>query len=347
LPTTFVLKPRTLLFSVLSVLVVAGIVLAVRDALDASAILSAFSFRLFLWGVLSHFFALVLNAVRLDYSLRANSSAPRRTRAGLGRALDLMVLHNFLISYLPARIADGYYPLLVARRTGVSVGVGVGNLILLRMFDVLAIAAILAALAPLVYGTSELSQLYVVIAPLAGALVIVSVKLSAALSLPLHLLARPARRFHWISHVYRFLNQARHWVRSFSAAQRLSLIVLSLGPWVASSVTYLIAIDAVGLDLQWSQAMLAGKLAELGAAVPIQAAGGIGVGEGIMASVLAGFGVPLGLAVVGTIAVRVVILAIVAVIFSVRSLFVLGYAIRRPTGRSVMSSLFGPENAIE
>lgn len=331
--------------SIVSFVIIAGLVLMVRDAVDASHFVTRFVPQLFLFGVLAHAATLALNALRLEYSLTINRSV--QTRPGFANMLDLMVLHNFLVSFLPARLADGYYPLLLSRRSKISIGAGIGNLILIRVYDVMAIAAILAVLAPLVFGATELRHIYFLVCPLLIVLATLAARLDRALAILMALTVRPARRITWLRRVLRIANQARHWIRNLSVGQRVILAAVSLVPWTASGFTYLFVMEAIGLDLSWIQAMLAGKLAELGAAVPIQAAGGVGAGEGLLATVLVGFGIHIGVAVVAALCVRVLILGIVAALFVLRVVIVLAVNRTPRSKRSLFSVLFGPDPILD
>ncbi len=320
----------------------AGIVLAVRDAIGASQhLLADVVPGLLLAGLAAHAVTLAVNAHRLGVSLEISGAVSRRLN--LIGLIDLMVLHNFLVSFLPARLGDGYYPFLVARRAGVSVGVGVGNLVLIRVFDVLAITVILSALAPVALGAAQLEQLYLVVVPLLIVLAIASARLDLLLAVFLRMTVRLLKRTAWSKRIFRVINQARRWIGNLNTRQRVVMALHSLAPWAASGFTYFFIIQAVGMDMTWAQSMFAGKFAELGAAIPIQAAGGIGAGEGLLATVLVGFGVPIGIAVIGALSVRVVILGIVVALFVVRAVLLMLFVSPQRRNRSIFAVLFSPD----
>lgn len=330
---------RTVVISLITFLVMVSVYVFLREAVDSSGAFDSFIIPLFLATVAAHGITLTLNAARLAHSV--NLHGERKSAGRFGQILDAMMLHNFLVSFLPARMADGYYPFLISRRAGVSTGAGLGNLLVIRLFDVMAIGLIIVALAPLVLQGGELEQLYSVIAPVILALIIAVAWIDGLLTMFLSVTQPTFHRFNLGRKVSRALNQARHWTRHLSTRQRIELGLFSLVPWVASGFTYVFALRAIGLDVGWASAMLAGKLAEIGAALPIQAAGGIGAGEGMMAAMLAGYGLPLATAAIAAIGVRFVILGAVATLFAVRCLLVLGI-----TGRgnqSVLGRIFGPD----
>lgn len=313
--------------------------LFLREAVDSADAFTGFGPWLFLATFLAHAATLSLNALRLAHSLSVHGNT--RIYQRLRQIGDAMILHNFLVSFLPARMADGYYPFLISRRSGVSVGAGLGNLIVIRVFDVMAISLILVALAPLVFAGGELERLYKIVVPLILALVVAAARIDYLLTLALGVAQSSLHRFKLGRKISRALNQARHWTANISLRQRVAMGFFSLIPWIASGFTYLFAIEAIGIDIGWAQSMLAGKLAEIGGALPIQAAGGIGAGEGMMAAFLVSFGLPLAAAGLAAVGVRFLILGIVALIFALRSAVLLGSADRRRM--SVLGRIFGPD----
>ncbi|MEQ8667326.1 MAG: lysylphosphatidylglycerol synthase domain-containing protein [Rhodospirillales bacterium] len=335
----FQISLRTVVISVITFLVFVSGFVFLHDALVSADAFKGFAPQLFLAAMAAHAATLGLNSVRLSHSLSLHGDV--RRFPSLRQMTDAMVLHNFLVSFLPARMADGYYPFLIARRAQVSVGAGLGNLLVIRIFDVMAISVILAALAPLAYAGAELERFYRVVIPLVLALIVAAARIDLLLGIALALFQSTLHRFALGRKVSRTINQARHWTSQLTTRQRIELGLISLVPWLASGFTYLFAIEAVGIDIGWAEAILAGKLAEIGAALPIQAAGGIGAGEGMMAAMLVGLGLPLAAAGLAALGVRFLILGVVAGIFAIRSLVVLTFAER--DGTSILGRIFGPD----
>ena len=330
---------RTVVISVITFLVFVSGFVFLHDALISADAFKGFAPQLFLAALAAHAATLGLNSIRLAHSLSLHGNV--RIYKSIRQLADAMVLHNFLVSFLPARMADGYYPFLISRRAGISLGAGLGNLLVIRIFDVMAIGVILVALAPLAYAGAELEQFYRVVIPLVIALVIAAGRLDLLLGIGLTLTQSTLHRFALGRKISRTLNQARHWTARLTTGQRVQLGLISLVPWLASGLTYLFAIEAVGIDIGWVEAILAGKLAEIGAALPIQAAGGIGAGEGMMAAMLAGLGLPLAAAGLAALGVRFLILGAVASVFAIRSAIVLTFVERN--GTSILGRIFGPD----
>lgn len=317
---------------------VSGYIL-LRDAIDTSGAFDKVILPLFFATLAAHAMTLGLNAMRLTHSLSLHGSTSVFRR--FHQLIDAMVLHNFLVSFLPARMADGYYPFLIARRAGISTGAGLGNLIVIRLFDVMAIALIIIALSPLVLAGGDLQYLYSILAPTVIALLVAVVWTKDLLTLVLSITQSSLHRFRLGRKISRSLNQARHWTARLTLRQRLELGLFSLVPWMASGFTYIFAIQAIGVDLDWAASMLAGKLAEIGAALPVQAAGGIGAGEGMMAAMMTGYGLTLAAAGLAALGVRFLILGVVACIFTLRCIALLLFADRH--GQAVLSRIFGPD----
>lgn len=337
--TTRHLQIRTVIVSIITFLVMIGAYVFAREFVGSSGAFDRFVIPLFFATVAAHATTLVLNAARLTHSLNLGQegSAPAR----MPQILDAMVLHNFLVSFLPARMADGYYPFLIAHRAHVSTGVGLGNLLVIRLFDVMAIGLIIVALAPMVMSGGQLEQLYAVLVPIILALIVAVAAMTRLLTIALYLSQPTLHRLRLGRKLSRALNQARHWVDRFNLRQRFELGFFSLVPWLASGFTYIFAIKAIGVDVAWAEVMFAGKLAEIDAAIPVQAAGGIGAGEGMMAAVMVGYGLPIAAAGLAALGVRFIVLGAVATIFALRCGAVLMFSGRR--GQSVLGRIFGPD----
>lgn len=311
------------------VLLVALALLAVQQALDLEDGAVAPVPRLLGMAVMTYFVTLSFMALRLWLAMGG------RGKVRFAPLLDMTLLHNFLMVFLPARMGDGYYPFLIAARTGRKLGAGVGNLVLLRLLDVTCIAINLCIVLPwVIAGGVDAGMLPAMLAGLMLLVLGVIANLTRVLEWAASGLLRirtvrglPCRGL--LGKAFRLFAQARNWNRGVSLRARLALFSVSLFAWFANVATYYLILTGLGLDLTLPRAVFAGQLAEIGGVLPLQTVAGIGASEGILAGVLAVYGMPLAAAAVLAVWVRLSILGGAAAIFAVRGAILAVWRLRR------------------
>ncbi len=303
------------------------------------------AFEILVLAPATYFLSLVLASYRLYITMVPRN--PNGSAAAFAPLLDLTILHDFLLVFLPARAADVYYPFLVAARGRTTIGAAVGNLVLLRIIDLAAIASIVAVMAPWIsFGGFQSGAL----SGLAGAVVIAAaaavISLDRVLGIFLAAVVRPARAKAPIwRKLFWMLASARRWFGSLGLARRLWLYGVSLAAWCACALTYCIIFKGLGLDYDIVRSMFAGLATELGAVLPVQTVAGLGAGEGVLTAVFVAYGLPLSQAAVTAVWCRLTSLASIAAIFVLRGCVLI---LRHRSGRdNVIALLFGRTGAID
>ena len=119
-----------------------------------------------------------------------------------------------------------------------------------------------------------------------------------------------------------------------STANRLCLLLVSAGAWLADTVCCYFALEALGISLPFDMVLLAYTVGVLATLVPLLPAG-LGLVETAVPLVLHSFGAPLGAAVAAVIVYRCVSTLLPA---AVGLACIPGLTPRRSVSRSVSSS---------
>ncbi|MEQ8227018.1 MAG: lysylphosphatidylglycerol synthase domain-containing protein [Rhodospirillales bacterium] len=337
---------KHLILSFCLMLVVVVVLLSIQRLAGLDTDLVVFRWPFLAAAVASHCLTLALMAARLT----AATGAGMRGFAGL---FDMTVLHNFLLAFLPARMADVYYPFLVADRLESRLAAGVGNLVLLRLLDVAAISLIVVVTLPWAAADGlQSGSTALLLAAALGLAVVGVIWLEQGLAwaaVPIRGGAR-RQRGRRQRRIFVILVQARGWVRGRSTGCRLMLAAVSVAAWLSSAMTYFLIFRGLGLNLDPAQAVLAAQLTELAGALPVQTVAGIGAGEGVLAGFLVLFGSGMASAVVLAVWCRLAILGAIGALFMARALLIIGRGQtsgRGPiTGQTLMKRLFGPVEAL-
>jgi uncharacterized membrane protein YbhN (UPF0104 family) len=237
-------------------------------------------------GAAAAFFAIYpVSAVRLLRSV----ALPLRPHLAAATLVGLR--HTFLLTAMPARLGDAAYPVLVARGLPVGLGPAVGNLLVLRLADLIVVA--------LAFGGSLFLVLF---APggatsLLWAVPAVLILIAAAALWRLAALLRGgARRALALPRVgvrvARTMLAAAAWTRRLSLARRTELFGWTLLRWIPAVVALGLLFAAYGEPQTPPAVVFLSTGVNLVAVIPAQAFGGLGTMEASLALLLVALGTP-------------------------------------------------------
>lgn len=253
-------------------------------------------------GGLAAFGALLfVTALRLWRTLRPRD----RASAGAARLLPLMrltVRHAALLAFLPARLGDAYYPFMLRRAAGVSLGAAIGNLFVIRLYDLIAVTILFLTALVVLAPTGAHGAAAPAFAAL-GALVVLALALDRLLRAAGRMMAgrRRARALRVTGHL---LRDAARWARALPLPSRFELLAYTTLRWLFGSLSLGLAFLALGLPLDLAEMLLLGSGLALSAAIPLQTMGGFGIAEGALAGLLVLLGQDWGEASATAIAAR-------------------------------------------
>lgn len=223
----------------------------------------------------------VFSLIHAVMALRILRSLGTFSRTSLAAALLLSVRHAFLLAVLPARMGDVAYPVMLARALRVPLGVAMGNLLVLRIMDVVIIVAIMGLTAPLV-TMDQLDQQLVrsMLWALAGLFALCGaglVFMSAFLRVLMRLWLRFLGRRLGIAGV---LRTAARWARALTPARRLEIMLWTLLRWLLAGGVLYVLFAAVDAPVSSAEALFLAAGLNLVAIIPAQSFGGLGLMEG-------------------------------------------------------------------
>lgn len=210
-----------------------------------------------------------------------------------GRVAARRLVPVVLIGYLgnavlPARLGDPIRAVLVGRRETIPASSAFGSVVLERAIDTLTLALIAAPAAALAGAPSWAIQTALLVAILAGTVVlIVQTPLPAAVLARAAAWVRPTWR-SWVDRASRFLAamDGRGRRRALAGAGGLSVIA-----WLLDGVTYWAVAQSLGVDLSPAGAMFVAGITVLGTAIP-SAPGYIGTFELAASAAARSLGIP-------------------------------------------------------
>lgn len=206
-------------------------------------------------------------------------------------ATDISIIHSVLLTLLPTRLGDLYYPVLL-RRLSIPVGRAITSLSLLRLFDaaVLGTMFVLAAVSTAAFPKVGLPEALIAVGLLLlGALIALALlpKLCAWLAM-LALRWRSPR----MREVARQALDGRRWLNGLPFHRRLELFGLTILYWVGSTSMVWLVIESLGIKLMAAQAAFVASGLSLAGAVPLQTIAGFGVAEASLTLLLVIVGFP-------------------------------------------------------
>lgn len=247
-------------------------------------------------------------ALAAGYLLRALRVALVLGRAPTRPLLRVSILHNLLSAVLPMKLGEAALPWLLQRGQMAALSSGVGVLLGVRLFDVLALGVVAGGILAASGGRLGTA------APWVGGLLALA-GLGLALALPV--LARAGERLA--------LRLGRRWPRAGSIAmqissgalgatgrRRLPLLGLSVAAWCFVILAFHVAGGAFGLAATPAESALATSAAAVAFALPINGLAGIGPVQLTWAGVMSGFGHAYAPAFSAALAVQLASLATMA-----------------------------------
>lgn len=243
--------------------------------------------------------AYLLRAFRVAIVLGA---PPART------LLRISVLHNLLSTVLPMKLGEAALPLLLRRGHMTPLSSGVGVLLGVRLFDMLALAVVAGTV--LATGGGRLGPF---VAWPAGLLAAAGV--GFVLALP-RLSAVSDRLIAWIGRRWPrlagFAIQVSASALNATGRRGLLLLALSAAAWCCVLLAFYLAGLAFGLAATPAESALATSAAAFAFALPINGLAGIGPVQLTWAGVMAGLGHAYAAAFSAALAVQLVSLATMA-----------------------------------
>jgi uncharacterized protein (TIRG00374 family) len=233
------------------------------------------------------------------------------------------LMFGFLLNYfIPARAGDIARGAALKAAEKTPLGISLSTIVIERAMDMLTLAILLGTGVMLVAKTNTMVMIAsaaLVIAFLLVLMLIFAYKYDEFISRKL------GRRFPNISGFMQTMKEGLY--RMYNNPSALILAVaLSLPVWLFEVSGIYIAAKAIGYEIPFSLAIVAGITSFLGQTIPITP-GGIGVYEGTLAGVLALFGMPVA-TVFSLALVDHFVRASVTLIFGIISTVHLGFASR-------------------
>lgn len=222
--------------------------------------------------------------------------------------LRISVLHNLLSTVLPMKLGEAALPLLLRRGHMTPLSSGVGVLLGVRLFDMLALAVVAGSV--LATGGGRLGPLVAwpaaLLAAAGVALVLALPRLSAVAD---RLIAWIGRRWPRLAG---FAVQVSASALNATGRRGLLLLVLSAAAWCCVLLAFYLAGRAFGLSATPAESALATSAAAFAFALPINGLAGIGPVQLTWAGVMAGLGQAYAAAFPAALAVQLVSLATMA-----------------------------------
>lgn len=222
--------------------------------------------------------------------------------------LRISVLHNLLSAVLPMKLGEAALPWLLKRGQMAPLSSGVGVLLGVRLFDVLALGVVAGAV--LAWSGARLGTAV----PWIGALLALG---GGGLALALPALARGSDRLagglgqRW-PRIGEITAQITASALGATGRRRLPLLALSCAAWSFVMLAFYVAGHAFGLTAGPALSALATSAAAVAFALPINGLAGIGPVQLTWAGVMSGFGQAYAAAFSAALAVQLASLATMA-----------------------------------
>ncbi|MCZ7355813.1 MAG: flippase-like domain-containing protein [Candidatus Methanoperedens sp.] len=233
------------------------------------------------------------------------------------------LMFGFFINYLiPARAGDIARCAALKPTEKIPMGASLATIVIERAMDMLTLSLLLSAGAMLVSKSDTMffvATIALAVSILLVLMLIIVYRYDSFISRKL------GKRFPAISGFMNTMKEGLYKIYSNPSALVLS-IAISIPVWLFEISGVYIASLAIGYEIPFSLAMIAGITSFLGQTIPITP-GGIGVYEGTMAGVLVLFGIPLSTGI-SLALVDHFIRASVTLIFGMISTIHLGFASR-------------------
>ncbi|MDD5474122.1 MAG: flippase-like domain-containing protein [Candidatus Methanoperedens sp.] len=233
------------------------------------------------------------------------------------------LMFGFLINFLiPARAGDIARGAALKATEKIPMGASLATIVVERAMDMLTLALLLSAGAMLVSKTGTMFLVAIVAMAVAFLLVLMLILIYRYDSI---ISRKLGKRFPEISGFMNTMKEGLYKIYSNPSALVLS-IAISIPVWLLEISGVYMAALAIGYEIPYSLAAVAGITSFLGQTIPITP-GGIGVYEGTMAGVFVLFGTPLSTGI-SLALVDHFVRASVTLIFGTISTIHLGFASR-------------------
>ena len=292
----------------------------------------------------------ILSSIRLAYLIpcallyaASNLFKSMRLRVLIGERLPITRLfsisaaHNLFNQFMPARSGELSLIIMLRRYEGIKTGRGIAVLLMARVFDFLALAA-LFCLAVLSAGALVPGLLSGVLAVTAFVSVITAALLLLVFRgrLFLSLLGKAMdatglARFRFAKYLFR---KASETVDAFGSMRLRKTIPASAGLtaviWACMFLSYLLLVGAFGLQIGPGQTMVLTFVMMSLPLLPVYGAGGFGTTEAAVAIVLMAYGFPQAQAVAAGFGMHIILLLLIVAI-GLLGLATVGRGRGRPT----------------
>jgi uncharacterized membrane protein YbhN (UPF0104 family) len=226
--------------------------------------------------------------------------------ATLASCLRITAWHVLWVMLMPARLGDVAGITLIRRHTSQRIGPATANVVIQRLFDLLALALTFAITVLLLGSEFALGRLAWAALALACAVPALVRVLPRLLTVAARFLrgaaARPRGRRRG---VLRAVLHTRAWLRHQVTPRRAGgVLALSIAKWTLNLIGIATLVRALDLPLDPTEALVIAALYNLLAAVPLQSAGGIGITDLSLMAVFTLFGLPGAQAAGASVAIR-------------------------------------------
>ncbi len=220
------------------------------------------------------------------------------------QCLDTSILHVLLLTLLPARIGDICYPFLLKNNLSVEISAAVGNLFLIRLYDLMTIAVLfILSLVILQFDPAQSRQLFLVlvlsVACMALFIIFILFIRSRGDSPETEVTSK-------IGQVSEFIQQVKRSISIYSQRQHIILSLLTVIRWLLACIVFLLIFQSLALDISAAESILVTTGINLSVLIPIQTMGGFGITEVVLSGILKSFGNTTGFAIAVALTARLV-----------------------------------------
>jgi uncharacterized protein (TIRG00374 family) len=280
---------------------------------DVIGVFSTVSYPYLAWGLLFYALAYVFKTVRFRVMLGGSVS--------LRHLLNVVLVHNMSLVYLPVRTGEVSYVYLLKKHHGVDTGYGIASLFVARVFDIFIMAMLFFISTvyirhlPLFVDISVwvLAGVLALLALVLGFLAFFKEKFVSVTEGLVRFLG--LGRFGFMKYLLRKLSETVH---SFSRLRiernSAGLAASSACIWLTLAIYTYFLLKAFSVNLGLAEAILITSFVALLPFLPIHGIGGFGTTEITISVLLISFGIEKGLAIASSLGTHVMSLLFTTVL---------------------------------
>lgn len=237
--------------------------------------------QLILWALVLYVIVYILRVVRYRHFQEL-------THISLGKFLPIVSLHSFFTAILPFRSGELTFIYLLQKYHGTEIGTGVGALLLVRMYDLIALAlCLIGGLIPLIIS-KHVDVTWLIFFTFTFGLIILVFSLTAASwwKFTVNIVNRVLRRIgvserKWVKTVSNWATEVGNVLEnSTNLFLSIRLLLTSILVWSVLFSMFWVLLRSMGIsDIAYHEVIVATTGAALTSALPVNLIGGLGTME--------------------------------------------------------------------